>query len=132
MEELERRAKGNRNILMTGFVEGRELEELYSNAFLYILPSDVEGMPLSLLEAMSYGNCCLVSDIPENVDVAGENGVSFKRGNAEDLREKLQSLLCDKDRVDRIKNAVADYICEKYRWDNVVEETLALYRKVKK
>ena len=132
MEELERRAKGNRNILMTGFVEGRELEELYSNAFLYILPSDVEGMPLSLLEAMSYGNCCLVSDIPENVDVAGENGVSFKRGNAEDLREKLQSLLCDKGRVDRIKNAAADYICEKYRWDNVVEETLALYRKVKK
>ena len=89
-------------------------------------------MPLSLLEAMSYGNCCLVSDIPENVDVAGENGVSFKRGNAEDLREKLQSLLCDKDRVERIKNAAADYICEKYRWDNVVEETLALYRKVKK
>ncbi len=132
MEELERRVKDNGNILMTGFVEGAELEEIFSNAYLYILPSDVEGMPLSLLEAMSYGNCCLVSDIPENVDVAGENGVSFKRGNTEDLREKLQSLLCDQDRVDRIKSAAADYICEKYRWDDVVEETLALYGKVKK
>ena len=62
-------AKGDDRILFTGFVQGAMLEELYSNAYIYTLPSDLEGMPLSLLEAMSYGNCCLVSDIPECAEV---------------------------------------------------------------
>ena len=60
MEELKELAKGDDRILFTGFVQGAMLEELYSNAYIYTLPSDLEGMPLSLLEAMSYGNCCLL------------------------------------------------------------------------
>lgn len=51
------------------------LDELYSNAYIYTLPSDLEGMPLSLLEAMSYGNCCLVSDIPECVEVVEDKAI---------------------------------------------------------
>ena len=69
-------AKGDDRILFTGFVQGAMLEELYSNAYIYTLPSDLEGMPLSLLEAMSYGNCCLVSDIPECAEVVEDNGTS--------------------------------------------------------
>ena len=69
MEELKDLAKGDDRILFTGFVQGVMLDELYSNAYIYTLPSDLEGMPLSLLEAMSYGNCCLVSDIPECTEV---------------------------------------------------------------
>ena len=69
MEELKELAKGDNRILFTGFVQGAMLDELYSNAYIYTLPSDLEGMPLSLLEAMSYGNCCLVSDIPECAEV---------------------------------------------------------------
>ena len=69
MEELKELAKGDDRILFTGFVQGAMLDELYSNAYIYTLPSDLEGMPLSLLEAMSYGNCCLVSDIPECTEV---------------------------------------------------------------
>ncbi len=69
MEELKDLAKGDDRILFTGFVQGAMLDELYSNAYIYTLPSDLEGMPLSLLEAMSYGNCCLVSDIPECTEV---------------------------------------------------------------
>ena len=69
MEELKDLAKGDDRILFTGFVQGAMLDELYSNAYIYTLPSDLEGMPLSLLEAMSYGNCCLVSDIPECAEV---------------------------------------------------------------
>ena len=69
MEELKELAKGDDRILFTGFVQGAMLDELYSNAYVYTLPSDLEGMPLSLLEAMSYGNCCLVSDIPECAEV---------------------------------------------------------------
>ena len=62
-------AEGDESIVMTGYVEGRELQELYSNACLYVLPSDIEGMPIGFLEALSYGNVCLVSDIPENMEL---------------------------------------------------------------
>ena len=127
VEEMKKKAEKDERIIMTGFVQGQELEELYSNAYLYILPSDVEGMPISLLEAMSYGNCCLVSDIPENKDVIGAYGKSFKQGNVEDLKAVLQELLHDPKQVDYYKNTASDYICEKYQWDAVIEKTLALY-----
>ena len=84
-------------------------------------------MPLSLLEAMSYGNCCLTSDIPECKDVVSEYGVTFERGNATSLCEKLQ-LLCDNpEKVKEYKERSAEYICKKYDWDDVVSRTLALY-----
>lgn len=67
LEHIKEKIKNNENIIMTGFVQGNELKELYSNCLIYCLPSDVEGMPLSLLEAMSYGRHCLVSDIKENI-----------------------------------------------------------------
>lgn len=77
MEELKELAKGDDRILFTGFVQGAMLDELYSNAYIYTLPSDLEGMPLSLLEAMSYGNCCLVSDIPECAEVVEDAAVTL-------------------------------------------------------
>ena len=94
MEELKELAKGDDRILFTGFVQGAMLDELYSNAYIYTLPSDLEGMPLSLLEAMSYGNCCLVSDIPECAEVVEDKALIFKKSDVEDLREKLQEA-CD-------------------------------------
>ena len=79
-EELKELAKGDDRILFTGFVQGAMLGELYSNAYIYTLPSDLEGMPLSLLEAMSYGNCCLVSDIPECAEVVEDKYAAGSRG----------------------------------------------------
>lgn len=128
INELKEMAADDERIEFIGFVQGRILEELYSNAYVYTLPSDLEGMPLSLLEAMSYDNCCLVSDIPECADVIGEHGVTFRKGDVEDLREKLQ-MLCDDPQLARwYRLAAADYICRKYNWDDVVEKTLELYR----
>lgn len=116
------------NIIFTGFQQGRILEELYSNAYLYVLPSDLEGMPLSLLEAMSYGNCCLVSDIPECSEVVEDKALTFKRGNINDLQNKLQALLNNEAMVVKYKEAASDYICQKYNWDDVVTKTLDLYK----
>ena len=127
-EGLKTRAAGDERILFTGFVQGRLLEELYSNAYLYVLPSDLEGMPLSLLEAMSYGNCCVVSDIAECADVVEDKAVTFPRGNVAALRDCLRSLCDDPDRVAQYKNGARDYICEKYDWDDVTEKTLELYQ----
>ena len=125
--ELKQLASTDPRIIFTGFVQGRELEELYSNAYVYVLPSDLEGMPLSLLEAMSYGNCCLTSDIPECANVIGEFGITFKRGNVLDLSEKLQQLCDDTQSVEIFKEQATDYICSRYNWDDVTNATLQLY-----
>lgn len=125
--ELKALAQGDERIIFTGFIQGRVLEELYSNAYIYILPSDLEGMPLSLLEAMSYGNCCLTSDIPECATVTGDFGVTFRKGDVDDLKNKLQSLCDDFRAVNEFKSNAADYICNKYNWDDVTAQTLRLY-----
>ena len=121
-------SKSNRNIIFTGFVQGKELEELYSNAYIYCLPSDLEGMPLSLLEAMSYGNCCLTSDIDECADVLEDKGVTFKKSNIKDLSSKLQKLCDDEKLVKKYKDESKEYILNKYNWNDVVKETLKLYK----
>ncbi len=127
VEELYTLARGDERILFTGFVQGELLHELYSNAYIYVLPSDLEGMPLSLLEAMSYGNCCLTSDIPECAEVLQHHGMTFRRGDAEDLKRKL-GLLCSEEALVRsCKENAAEYICDRYHWDDVVADTLGLY-----
>lgn len=126
-QELKGKVKDTKNIIFTGFVQGKELEELYSNAYVYILPSDLEGMPLSLLEAMSYGNCCLTSDIPECATVIEDRGITFKKSNIRDLIEKLEELSDEK--VEKYKQESQNYILKKYNWDDVIYKTLKLYEK---
>ena len=129
VQQLKKLAQGDDRIIFTGFVQGQILEELYSNAFLYVLPSDLEGMPLSLLEAMSYGNCCLVSDISECTDVVEDKALVFRRGDVGDLAQKLQYTCDNPDKVLEYKDKAADFICNKYDWDHVVDRTLELYWK---
>ena len=115
-------------VIFTGFIQGKVLDELYSNAYVYVLPSDLEGMPLSLLEAMSYGNCCVVSDIDECKSVVDGKAVTFRKSDVNDLKEKLSALLSDPVLVQKYKDEAADYICRKYGWDRVVEKTVCVYR----
>jgi glycosyltransferase involved in cell wall biosynthesis len=92
-ERIMKKAKADQRILFTGFVEGDMLASLFTNCYCYILPSEMEGMSISLLEALSYGCCCLVSDIPENQEVVGDRGAAFATGDVEDLRNKLNEIL---------------------------------------
>ena len=126
--ELKKMAENDSRILFTGFIRGQELDEIYSNAYIYTLPSDLEGMPLSLLEAMSYGNCCLVSDIEECVSVVEDKALVFKKSVVTELHKKLQSACDDETMVAAYKNKAVDFICSKYCWDDVVEKTLEVYR----
>ena len=127
MQKIYQYARENENMILTGFVQGRVLEELFSNAYVFVLPSDVEGMAISLLEAMSYGNCCLVSDIPENTEVVEDYAVSFRKGNVEDLRAKLEYLLDNPDVTAKYKEKSSDFICRKYNWEDVVDKTIQVY-----
>ncbi len=128
VKQLQALAEGDDRICFTGFVQGRVLQELYSNAYVYVLPSDVEGMPLSLLEAMSYGNCCLVSDIPECTEVVKEKAVAFRKGDVCHLQQQLQKLCDAPVTVAQYQKNAPQYICNQYCWDDAVEKTLELYQ----
>lgn len=129
VNQLKEMAKDDKRIVFTGFVRGELLDELYSNAYIYTLPSDLEGMPLSLLEAMSYGNCCLVSDIAECTEVVEDKAVVFRKSDVSDLREKLQELCDNAPMAEKYKSQSADFIFSKCSWDEAVEKTLKLYDK---
>lgn len=129
MERIHRMAEEDERILMTDFVQGQVLEELYANAYAFVLPSDVEGMALTLLEAMSYGACCLVSDIRENTEVVEDKALTFRKGDVKDLRRQLAWMLSHPDEVRCMGEESVDYICGKYDWDDVTRRTIAVYEK---
>ena len=124
---LKELAKDDERIIFTGFVQGQMLEELYSNAYVYVLPSDVEGMPLSLLEAMSYGNCCLTSTIAECTEVVEDKAVVFQKSDVAALADALQKLSDEPALVASYKATARDFICEKYDWNTVTDKTMELY-----
>ena len=123
--------QGDPRILMTDFVEGCVLEELLSNCSVYVLPSDIEGMAISLLEALSYGVRCLVSDIEENVDASGGFAASFPKGDAAMLRVRLEELL-RQDEVEHDRKAQIQFVRQNYNWDKTVKELLNVYDEVMK
>ena len=130
VELLKKKAEGNSNIIFTGFISGDVLDEIYSNAYLVVLPSDIEGMSLSLLEAMAYGNAVLCSDIPENTLVVEDKAIHFEKSNISDLADKLQ-MLCDKQDIrDDYKKNAEEFILGKYNWNDVAKSTHNLYKKV--
>lgn len=118
VRQLQKQAEGCENILFTGFVQGEVLQELFSNAYLYILPSDLEGMPISLLEAMSYGQACLVSDIEENKAVVGKNGFYFSKGDTESLYDALNKLTSDRQILEGAKTAAVEHVKNHFNWDD--------------
>ena len=130
IKKIQQMAQDDRRIIFTGLVRGQILKELYSNAYIYVLPSDLEGMPLSLLEAMSYGNCCLVSDIAECAEVVEDKAVLFKKGNELSLKQKLEELCHYPGRVEQYRKIATSFICNKYNWDNIVKDTLDIYRRM--
>lgn len=123
-------AENDKRIIFPGFVEGRLLEELFSNSAIYVQPSEIEGLSIALLEAMSYGLPCLVSDIPENIEAIGNCGITFKSKDIHDLSEKL-SLLLDQRYP---KRALAEKAIERvktfYCWDSIAMEFDRYYRSI--
>lgn len=126
-EQLQQQAAGDARIRFIGYVKGTTVSELYSNAYMFLLPSNLEGMANTLLEAMSFGNCCLVSDIPENTEVTGDLAAIFPKGDAAALEKQLQKLLDDPASVAAMKARTADYVLSHYDWDVVVEQMLRIY-----
>jgi glycosyltransferase involved in cell wall biosynthesis len=124
---LKLKAEGDNRIVFVGFVTGRAIEELFSNAYLFCLPSTIEGLPIALLEAMSYGNCCLASDIPENLEAIKEHGYIFKNRNLDDLKRMLVYLIEHPEKAEEKKDTARRYVIKNYSWDSITDQMEALY-----
>lgn len=129
---LKEAARGCDNILFTGFIAGDTLVSMYSSAYLVCLPSKLEGMSISLLEALAYGNAVLCSDIPENRSVCRDSAAFFRSGDTADLRDKLELLLQDPARVGQLRAVAADAVLRRFSWEKTARETIAYYEDVLK
>ena len=124
---LKEKAAGNPNIIFTGFISGDILSEIYSNAYINVLPSNLEGMSLCVLESLAYKNALLCSNIPENTSVAEDKAIYFEKGNVDDLAEKLEALCNSPLLVEKLREGADEFILNKYNWYNIAESTRKLY-----
>lgn len=127
---LQELASRSDQVNLLGFVRGELLGELYSNAYLFVLPSMLEGLSIALLEAMSYGNCVLVSDQPENLEVIDQSGYSFHTGDPTDLQSQLQWLVDHPDRVETMRLQARARLETLMDWQEVAQATLGVYRQL--
>ncbi len=126
VQKIKEMAKKDPRVVMTGFVQGHMLSELYSNCYMYVLPSDIEGMPISLLEAMSFGRRCLASDIPENMEACKGFAQYFEKSNVDDLAKKLSQCLTN-DSLFHSQKEIMDYCYRRFDWNKVTGASARLY-----
>jgi glycosyltransferase involved in cell wall biosynthesis len=119
VEHLHQLGVANHNIIFTGAVYGNDKEMLLRNCFAFCLPSTLEGLPITLLEAMSHKRICLASDIPANKEALGDSGVWVKYENINDLSEKLLFILNNCVEIEMQKKINYQRVVENFTWDNI-------------
>ncbi|MBA2732444.1 MAG: glycosyltransferase [Acidobacteria bacterium] len=128
IEELRARARGDKRIIFTGFVFGKDYRMLQQNAYCYVHATEVGGTHPALLEAMGYGNCVLTLAAPENVEVVGEAGLSY--ADEADLTDQLQRVLRDGSLVTAYRARAQERIKKYYDWEHVVDRYEDLFSRM--
>ncbi|MGC1651805.1 MAG: glycosyltransferase family 4 protein [Candidatus Sulfotelmatobacter sp.] len=121
------RTHAGERIKMLEWVSGEALDELLTNAMMFVLPSDLEGLSLALLDAMGAGLCVLCSDVPENREAVEDAGFTFRRGDAADLADRLRFLIANPAVREAAGQAAKQRIREHYQWQQVAGEIERVY-----
>ncbi len=128
VQELHNMSSGIESIVFTGFQSGKNLREFFSHAFFMIHASDKEGLPINVLEGMGFGLPMLVSDIPEHLEFDLSRDCYFKRGNIDDLKNKIQNIFEKTERSRAmISNKNRNIINKNYSWKNIVLDVSDVY-----
>jgi glycosyltransferase involved in cell wall biosynthesis len=130
VETLRAAAADDPSVVFTGEVDEELLEELYANCMTYVLPSEVEGMSLSLLDAMAFGACIICSDIAANADVVGDAGITVRVADVESLTAALTRVTTDADLRQRLGGAARERLRQEFSWDVIAKQWDDLYRRV--
>ncbi|HVW09931.1 MAG TPA: glycosyltransferase, partial [Bryobacteraceae bacterium] len=128
--QLKELAKGDPRIRFAGDVRGELLEELLSNARLFVQPSELEGLSIGLIEAMSYGLPCVASNIPENIEAIGDAGLRFRSKSVEDLRNVMNSALSDSILARQMGIQARRRVESRFTWDLVANQLEDLYSRL--
>jgi glycosyltransferase involved in cell wall biosynthesis len=123
----ELRTHAGERIKMLEWVSGEALDELLTNAMMFVLPSDLEGLSLALLDAMGAGLCVLSSDVAENREAVEDAGFTFRRGDAMDLADRLRFLIANPAVREAAGRAAKQRIREHYQWPQVAREIERVY-----
>jgi glycosyltransferase involved in cell wall biosynthesis len=121
------RGHKSKRIRILDWISGDALEEVLTNAAIFVLPSDLEGLSLALLDAMSAGVCVLASDAPANAEALGDAGFTFRRGDLDDLQRMLALLLPDTILRQNTGRRAQARVRQNYLWEDVAKGTEAVY-----
>ncbi|MFH0928449.1 MAG: glycosyltransferase family 4 protein [bacterium] len=131
VKSLHELAHGDETIVFTGYQSGYTLNSLFEHSSIYINPSVSEGLPIATLEAMSYAKPVIVADIAENLEVIGDAGLSFNKGDVNDLAEKIQWVLEHKTEATELGKQAKKLVAGNYSWDDIARKTIKLYPKAR-
>lgn len=126
------RSRANERVAFIGHQSTSVLDALYARAFLCVHPSEVEGMPIAVLDAMAHGLAVVVSDIPANREAVGDAGVVFPVGDREALAAALRALLDAPERVRELGEQARGRAQREYSWDAIAQEIEATYLGVRR
>jgi len=129
VKQLHEQARGDDSIVFTDYQRGDVLKSLFAGAKFVVHPSTSEGLPIAVLEAMSFGKTVIASDIPENMEVVSEYGISFTTGDANELADKIIDLAQDEMKAASIGHAAREFVETEYNWDDIAKETHEIYEK---
>lgn len=115
------------SIVMTGYQSGESLETLFMGAAFAVHPSQSEGLPIAVLEAMSYGKAVIGSDIPENMELLSESGIAFSVGDTNALAHAILDLVRNPLHATALGRVAREVVETEYRWDDIAKKTIALY-----
>jgi len=127
VKELRDMAKHDQDIIFTGYQSGEKLKQLFEHAYVCVHPSESEGLPICILEAMSYGLPVIASDIPENMEVVEEAGISFENKSVEDLIKKLKDHLPEAGKLKQVGDNAKEFVMANYNWKDICQEISGLY-----